>query len=181
MGGVMSSIVVSGDTSGAITIAAPAVAGTNTLTLPAATGTVLTTGSPQSGGIIQVVQGTYGSGANATTSTYIDSGLSVSITPKFSTSKILIQIYCGQCYKSAADTQLNLRIMRDSTSIYTAASLNQGTATALVTNPTLIYLDSPATSSAITYKLQFANRDNAGTISVNQNGTSVIILQEVAA
>ena len=41
----MSSIVVSGDTSGAITIAAPAVAGTNTLTLPAATGTLLTTAS----------------------------------------------------------------------------------------------------------------------------------------
>jgi hypothetical protein len=39
----MSSIVVSGDTSGAITIAAPAVAGTNTLTLPASTGTVALT------------------------------------------------------------------------------------------------------------------------------------------
>lgn len=47
MGGSMSSIVVSGDTSGAITIAAPAVAGTNTLTLPASTGTVaLTSGLP---------------------------------------------------------------------------------------------------------------------------------------
>lgn len=34
----MSSIIVSGDTSGAITIAAPAVSGTNTLTLPAKTG-----------------------------------------------------------------------------------------------------------------------------------------------
>jgi len=41
----MSSIVVSGDTSGSITIAAPAVAGTNTLTLPANTGTILTTAS----------------------------------------------------------------------------------------------------------------------------------------
>lgn len=40
----MSSIVVSGDTSGAITIAAPAVAGTNTLTLPAATGTIMVNG-----------------------------------------------------------------------------------------------------------------------------------------
>lgn len=37
----MSSIVVSGDTSGAITVSAPAVAGTTTLTLPAATGNVL--------------------------------------------------------------------------------------------------------------------------------------------
>jgi hypothetical protein len=35
----MSSVVISGDTSGAITVAAPAVAGTNTLTLQAGTGT----------------------------------------------------------------------------------------------------------------------------------------------
>ena len=41
MGGVMSSVVINGDTSGAITIAAPAVSGTNTLTLPASTGNVL--------------------------------------------------------------------------------------------------------------------------------------------
>jgi hypothetical protein len=41
----MSSVVISGDTSGAITLAVPAVAGTNTITLPASTGTVLTTGS----------------------------------------------------------------------------------------------------------------------------------------
>ena len=37
----MSSLVIAGDTSGQVTIAAPAVAGTTTLTLPATTGTVL--------------------------------------------------------------------------------------------------------------------------------------------
>lgn len=40
----MSSVVISGDTSGAITVAAPAVAGTNTITLPAVTGTVVVAG-----------------------------------------------------------------------------------------------------------------------------------------
>jgi hypothetical protein len=45
MGGSMSSVVISGDTSGAITLAAPAVAGTNTITLPATTGTVVLTGT----------------------------------------------------------------------------------------------------------------------------------------
>jgi len=45
----MSSVVISGDTSGAITLAAPAVAGTNTITLPASAGTVaLTSGLPAS-------------------------------------------------------------------------------------------------------------------------------------
>jgi hypothetical protein len=41
----MSSVVISGDTSGAITLAAPAVAGTNTITLPAAAGTVMVSGN----------------------------------------------------------------------------------------------------------------------------------------
>ena len=45
----MSSVVISGDTSGSITLAAPAVAGSNTLTLPANTGTVITTASTFAG------------------------------------------------------------------------------------------------------------------------------------
>jgi hypothetical protein len=46
----MSSLIIYGDTSGAITVAAPNVAGTNTLTLPANTGTVaLTSQLPISG------------------------------------------------------------------------------------------------------------------------------------
>jgi hypothetical protein len=40
----MSSVVISGDTSGSVTLAAPAVAGTTTLTLPASTGTVMVNG-----------------------------------------------------------------------------------------------------------------------------------------
>jgi hypothetical protein len=42
----MSSVVISGDTSGAITLSAPAVAGTNTLTLPAQTATIATLTTP---------------------------------------------------------------------------------------------------------------------------------------
>ena len=41
----MASVVINGDTSGAVTISAPAVAGTPTLTLPTTTGTILTTAS----------------------------------------------------------------------------------------------------------------------------------------
>ena len=41
----MSSVIISGDTSGAITLAAPAVSGTNTATFPAATGTVQVSGN----------------------------------------------------------------------------------------------------------------------------------------
>ena len=89
----MADLVLSGNTSGAITISAPSVAGTNTLTLPASTGTVLTTGSPQSGGVIQVVNGIYTTNVNITnTTTLTSTGIQASITPKFATSKIFILI-----------------------------------------------------------------------------------------
>ncbi len=39
----MSSVIIAGDTSGSITVAAPAAAGTNTITLPASTGTMALT------------------------------------------------------------------------------------------------------------------------------------------
>jgi hypothetical protein len=42
----MSSVIISGDTSGAITLSAPAVAGTNTLSLPAQTATIATLTTP---------------------------------------------------------------------------------------------------------------------------------------
>jgi hypothetical protein len=45
VGGSMSSVIISGNTSGAITLSAPDVSGTNTATLPAATGTVMVSGN----------------------------------------------------------------------------------------------------------------------------------------
>jgi len=45
----MANVAISGDTSGAVTLSAPAVAGTTTLTLPTTSGTVLTTGSTFAG------------------------------------------------------------------------------------------------------------------------------------
>jgi hypothetical protein len=45
MGGAMSSVVISGDTSGSVTLQAPATAGSTTLTLPAVSGTVLQSGT----------------------------------------------------------------------------------------------------------------------------------------
>jgi len=57
----MSSVVIAGDTSGAITLQAPAVAGSTTLTLPATSGTVLTSIT----GVLSVAQG----GTAVTTST----------------------------------------------------------------------------------------------------------------
>ena len=105
----MADIVLTGNTSGAITVAAPAVAGTNTLTLPATTGTVLDTNSSLSasnltgdipiasfptGTILQVVTNTPDTGVVNLTNTAwgnIDSDLYTAITPKASDSTLILE------------------------------------------------------------------------------------------
>lgn len=178
----MSSIVVSGDTSGAITIAAPAVAGTNTLTLPAQTGTVLTTAS--TGTILQVLNFTNGTYQTSSSSTYVDTSVSLAITPKFSTSKILVLVHLNDVLKVSSDTYAGLRLLRNSTTILTfasGASYTQSTATN-TTGAGCTYLDSPATTSAVTYKIQFASLNNTGTVQFNSSGaiSSTMTLMEIA-
>ena len=174
----MSSVVISGDTSGAITLAAPAVAGTNTINLPASTGTVLTTGSPQSGGVIQVVSTTKTDTTSTTSSTFSDiSGLSVSITPKFSTSKIYVTAFIVGGGRGEF-SHMGLRLMRNSTAICigTSATGNRTNATAIIydidrnntASATIAFLDSPASTSATTYKMQFKSSDNTSAVYLNR-------------
>ena len=140
------------------------------------------TGVPASGmptgSVIQTVTTTSTSYVQSSTSTYADSGLAVNITPISATSKILVIAYCGQCGKTANDTQMNFQITRAGSSIYTASALNTGSAVLFVSNVTLTYLDSPSTTSTIQYKIQFANRDT-GTAQFNLNGTAILTLQEI--
>ena len=132
------------------------------------------------GGIVQIVQTQLASSVTATTSTYADTGLSASITPTSSSNKILVIVYTGHCTKSAADTQLDFKVFRGSTEIYYFSSLNTNAAVVDSSNVTIHYLDSPATTSSITYKTQLRNRNDIGTISVNVNGSSEITLMEVS-
>jgi hypothetical protein len=74
----MSSIVVSGDTSGAVTLSAPAVAGTVTVTLPSASGTMLTTASTAV--ITQAMLSTNVAGNGPAFSAYQSSSQSISAT-----------------------------------------------------------------------------------------------------
>lgn len=184
------SIVFAGSTSGTITLQEPAVAGTNTITLPASTGTLLTTGSPQSGGVIQVANAVLSGLASTSSSTYADSGLTVSITPKFATSKILVIVDCVGCSHGTNNTALQLRLVRNSTSIVLIedyAGNPTGVAAESYTGGSgCSFLDSPATTSATVYKVQFASRANTAVAYINNYGsvnsvTSTITVMEIAA
>jgi len=188
----MSSVVISGDTSGAITLSAPAVAGTNTITLPASTGTVLTTGSPQAGGVVQVVQASTTTDTIVATTTYTDTTLTATITPKFATSKILVLV--SQAYnvsKDGADNGHAIRILRDGSVVFSGDSTYVGgyfytstTTSFLVAGREFVqYLDSPASTSALTYKTQGRSdsSDSNGKARYQpSSSTSVITLLEIA-
>jgi hypothetical protein len=182
----MSSVVISGDTSGAITLSAPAVAGTNTITLPASTGTVLTTGSPQSGGVIQVVTGTTTSQTTTTSSSFVTTSLTVSITPKFSTSKIFIIVSGSGDATSGSGQQLATNIYRNSTPLSTYGFGTVYGLTRVQGGVGISYLDSPATTSSTSYTVYIASVNNAGTVAFNtggNNGAQVasITVMEIAA
>jgi hypothetical protein len=148
----MSSVVISGDSSGAITLAAPSVAGTNTITLPATTGTMLTTGSPQSGGVIQVVSSNYSTYTTTTSTSYIASGLTATITPKFSTSKILVLITLGSVTSQNSSSAVLFSLYKNGSSLISFENCF-GYGSSICADVASNYLDSPATTSATTYAI----------------------------
>ena len=189
----MSSVIIAGDTSGTITLAAPAVSGTTTLTLPSTTGTVLTTGSTgqvinkaslPTGSVLQVVNATYATQSSTSSASFVDTSLTATITPTSNTSKILVFVSQTGLYKAATDSYIKLQLVRGATSIvgfeFELASTAAAGTNAVATSTT--YLDSPATTSATTYKTQIARAGAAGTIYwCLTSATATITLMEIAA
>ena len=110
------------------------------------------------GGIVQVVFFSLATGSTVTvnSSSFVDI-LTASITPKFNTSKILVQVTSApKTNGSSANFQFAAQIQRDSTTImydneYVQA--NNGYAANARTGAYTV-LDSPATTSALTYKFR---------------------------
>jgi hypothetical protein len=150
--------------------------GTNGLTFNNATT------QASAGCVLQVVNATYAVETSRSVSTFGDTGLTLSITPKFTTSKILVLANLF-VYKDTNNTSVNLNLVRDSTTI---SSYAVGMALTGNTNPNAVgtsisYLDSPATTSATTYKVQFAsNSNNANAYVQVNNSVSTITLLEIA-
>ena len=179
----MSSVSIAGDTSGSILLAAPSVAGSSTLTLPTTGGTVLSNKTP--GCILQVVMGTATAGFSTTSTSYVATNLTATITPRFATSKILVLVSQNGTERSSssASNGINLYIVRNSTTLtqWTLAVGYTGSALTLITNGSVSYLDSPATTSATTYKTQFGSYNNSGNVRIQSNAgdLSTITLMEI--
>lgn len=131
--------------------------GTNGLTFPNSTT------QASAGTVLQVLQAVKTDTFSTSSTSYVDiTGLSVSITPKFSTSKILVMYQLN----TGVDTAIQgifMQLVRNSTPIFVgdaAGSRPQTTSTNGLTNAYGVldmsgsYLDFPATTSATTYKIQ---------------------------
>jgi hypothetical protein len=203
----MADIIVAGNTSGAITISAPLVAGSGVLTLPTGTdtlvgkattdtltnksiaatqltGTIAAAALP-AGCVLQVVSASTSTQVSSSSSTYADTGLTATITPRNTSSKILVLV-SQHCRKTNGNGNngTDIKLFRDATDlgkrIYAQGYTNSLTEN--YTQAAFQYLDSPSTTSATVYKTQFANNaGNVAMVSVQTDniGVSIITLMEI--
>ena len=161
-----------------------ATANTNTRLGIGSTGQVLTvaggvpTWAASAGGgkILQVVNATTTTSTVIASASMTDTTITATITPTLATSKILVLI-TGQyeAYRNTTNNNINARIMRDATAIasWTGGYFggieagNSGAGVWLYMTGTWTWLDSPATTSATTYKLQSCVKNTANSGSVN--------------
>ena len=143
-------------------------------------GTILTTGAPQSGGVIQTVSTTLTGTFTMTgqTQTAI-TGLSATITPKFSTSSILVIVTIGGY--SQGTGQGRFILTRGGTNIgIGAAGSGQLQSSFVISGPSsgapmvtggISYLDSPATTSSTAYGVTVSSNDSGAAIYINRSVT----------
>lgn len=186
----MASIVVAGDTSGTITLSAPAVAGTTTLTLPTANGTLITTGSSgqsipraalPAGSVLQVV--------SMRTSTVVSwsgteqsTGLTLAITPFFASSKVLVIANNNGMQSYNANSGISYYLYRNGSYVYNIGAYYGYPSSAYGAGGQTSFLDSPATTSSVTYDIRFQRTLGSGGGVVNGDGSnSFLTLLEIAS
>jgi len=138
--------------------------------------------------VLQVVTGTATTEVANSTTTLANTGLSATITPQASTNKILVIVNQNSCFKSAGNSAnaIGLVLYRDATAISNFAYYGLYTDSALQNRGSFAttVLDSPASTSAITYKTMFRNDggNNASVgVCVGNVAVATITLMEISA
>jgi hypothetical protein len=147
--------------------------------------------APAGGGkVLQVVSATTTTNANITSSSYVDTNIEATITPTSATSKIFVLISAQNLARwtsTGTVVQIKAQLLRGATQILenlifaqlegaSAASGYKGSVSSVT------YLDSPATTSATTYKLQAAKTLGSGIDFQGSNSNaSTITLLEIGA
>ena len=146
-------------------------------TLQPATGSVV----HAAGHVIQVVNGLLTTGIANNTASYIDSGFTDTNTPKFNTSKILVFVNLMSMENNTAVEGIHVKLVRASTDLSEWGKFMGYTRTYMTNHPSINYLDSPSTTSATVYKVQFKRSQGSGIANLGANGaTSSMTLMEIA-
>jgi hypothetical protein len=162
--------------------------GTNNqvLTADSAAATGMKWATPAAGGggkVLQVVNATYNTDVDSTSNSYVDTGLTASITPTLSTSKVLVIISQGVLLRystSAAELSGQINIVRGSTSLTAPLLGIRASASSELNNYQMLsytYLDSPATTSSTTYKTQVKNNSGLGIVRSGNTLASITLLE----
>ena len=137
------------------------------------------------GGIIQVKYASNTDSQSSTSSTMADvSGASVAITPTRADSAILIMLTFNG--NNNSNGRLRYQIVRtvggSDTTIFTVAEalVDYGGSSIHVQGLGNNFVDTPSTTSAVTYKLQVSSH-NGNSVNVNNNGRTDLIVMEIAS
>jgi len=181
----MSKISLSPHVSGTgnFTIASPNSSTDRTLTLPDNTGTILTSASNTNfpaGSVLQVVQATLTSQVSSTATSYTNIGLSASITPSSSSNRILVLSQVSGSTNGNAGTFL--QIFRNGSAVIQGdangsrqRTLSQSLYTTAVNSGvpiSMMYLDSPSSTSSITYDIRCANLEDSTAWYINRSANN---------
>ena len=146
--------------------------------------------TPAAGGgkVLQVVTATLTGFASTTSASLVDTGLTVSITPSSNTSKVLVLLGAQGVGKDQANGSADFQLLRGATVIQKFGdnmAYNNTTNSNILASLSTAYLDSPATTSSTTYKLQFAGVSSAraaiNQYAFNNTTESVITVLEIGA
>jgi len=132
--------------------------------------------------VVQTVFASHATQATTSSNAFSDTGLTATITPTSASNKIIVFAHQNGVTKTGI-TGVGLRILRGATVIANfaaAAGYDGGSGENQINSCSTVYEDSPATTSATTYKTQFNSVDNIATAFVQvSNLRSGILLMEV--
>jgi hypothetical protein len=140
------------------------------------------------GKVLQVVQGSLTSAFSTTSTSFVTSGLTASITPSSASNKVLILVTCCNCYSNTTNLSGHTTIyLNNTTNIAPQGSANYksfGTTYSAAGAATLThgysFLHSPSTTSSTTYTV-YAVAESGTTFHIHVNGgSSYINLLEIA-
>lgn len=144
-------------------------------------------GTLPSGSVLQVVSATYGNQFSTTSSSLVSTGLTATITPTSATSKILVLVHDPMRMAGGTASGFQSVLYKNGSAVFNVMS-NTGYANSSTADRSWVlsfnYLDSPASTSALTYALYIATNSGVGTVYAQIDGAgnnASIVLMEIAA